>query len=124
MGTCLTAAVQQHYEASDELGKRALWETLGIFEFNKDYELSMHLYGLRPELGQLGHDADWPSEAEFGNGCQSFKVEELPGLHAIYNAKELADGWGVRYVALREYCIRLQLELGAERVRVLFWRDQ
>jgi hypothetical protein len=121
VGTCLSAAVQQHYDAREDIGSRASWDTVAIFEFNKDYALSNHLYELRPDFGK---DEDWPGEAEFGVNCQKFAPGELPGLHAVYNAQELSELWGLRYLALRDVSARLCSELGARRVRVLFWRDQ
>lgn len=126
MGTCLSAAIQLYYEATAD-GRRESWDTVAVFEFNKDYSLSMHLSDLQPSSWlhddpRARTDEWWPHEArEYGCNRQTFKAAELPtDIEKIYEPGELAEGWGPRYLALLDVCARL----GVSRTRVLFWRDQ
>lgn len=106
MGTCLFGAIQEHYDADQ--WTRDHWDTIALFEFNKDYDLSMALEDAKKERF---HPDEWyPPEAEDSYRYQEFTMDELPELSWV----------NPRYDAM----LAAARSLSHRKIRLLFWRDQ
>jgi hypothetical protein len=110
MGTTLHAAVQEHYDASEISLEH--FDTVCVFELNKDYELMAALDDVKPP-GMVERDRWWPDDSEYADRLQVFDVSELPSADGLHED----PGWN-RYQCLLDVCARL----AGTRLRVVFWR--
>lgn len=105
MGITLSGAIQVYYDAKPELSMRAHWDTVSIWEFNKDYLLMQDLGNHITSL-----DNDWPDDSKYSDCLQMFTPKELPTTSDSH-----------RYIAMRSAVV--SLVRNNYKVRILFWRD-
>ncbi len=109
MGTLLYGAIQLRYPENEF--SREAWFTVAIFDFFKDYDLSMVLEDTNDHVYRR---KDYPIESEDMYRFQEFLPLELPKYTGSPS-----------YDALRGAVLALSMKGMTEKdVRVLFWRDQ